>query len=199
MCCTKKIYIKIKKQKKNNICKEKDIKNINEKIYFKKIKAILEILIGLTLFCLMISISIYTYYNIKAHILNKKIDKETSKTINLFYENLKEFLLNTKKLNNTNISLSQSINLNEILKLSAYAINENILSSNNGEIFEDKYLGIYKYYCDNLKLKKNIGKKILINDFFEINENKLVGKKFNIKHYSFEIINNIYNTIFYTF
>ncbi len=128
--------------------------------------------------------------------MNINIDKETSETIILLNENLKKIISDTKKINNTNLSLSQTINLNEILKFSANAINENILLKNNGTIVEDKYLGIYRYCCENFKLKKYIVKKIQINNLFTINENKLSEKKFNIKDYSFNIMNNIYNTLF---
>ncbi len=158
---------------------------------------VLKILIGLTIFILSILLSKYIYYNIKAFKLNKNIEKETFDTLRLFYENLKKVILDVKKLNNSNLSLSQTINLNNILKYSANTINDNILMKNNGTIVEDKYLGIYKYSCENLKLKKNIGKKIIINNLFCVGENRLLtNKKFTIKDYSFELMNNIYNTLF---
>ncbi len=197
MTCTKKIYIKIKK-KKNNIQKKEKLKeNKNEKQHITKFKLVLKILIGLTIFILSILLSKYIYYNIKAFKLNKNIEKETFDTLRLFYENLKKVILDVKKLNNSNLSLSQTINLNNILKYSANTINDNILMKNNGTIVEDKYLGIYKYSCENLKLKKNIGKKIIINNLFCVGENRLLtNKKFTIKDYSFELMNNIYNTLF---
>lgn len=194
MACTKKIYIKIKNNNKQKKEKLKENNNVNQ--YITKFQLILKILIGLTAFILSMLLSKYIYLNIKALKLNKNIEKETSNTLRLFDENLKKIMLDIKKINNSNLSLSQTINLNEILKYSADTINENILIKNNGTIVENKYLGIYKYSCENLKLKKSIGKKIIINNLFCINDNMLGEKKFSIKDYSFELMNNIFNTLF---
>lgn len=177
-----KIYIKL------NI---KNVLDEKENILIIKIKKMLKIMIIIISLFLTIIFIRYCYCNYKIYKLNKKIRETTTKTLNCFCSNLKEILENTKKINKINISPLQMTNINQILKLTAKAINKNIISNKNGIITEDGYLGIYKYIYENLGLKKCIYKKIPIDYFFDKNEGDLVEKKFNINDYSFELINYI--------
>lgn len=186
-----KIYIKIKKKKSSKKSNKKNVSNKKENIFIKKIKKILKIMIIIVSLFLTIIFMRYCYCNYKIYKLNKKISEITSETLNYFYLNLEEILENTKKINKTNLLPSQITNINQILKLTAEAINKNIILNKNGIITDDGYLGIYNYTYENLGLKKYIYKKIPINYFFNNNDGNLIEKKFNINNYSIELINNI--------
>lgn len=192
MTCIKKICIKLNEKRKH-----KNITfNINEINFISKIKKILKIMIIIISLILTIIFVRFCYCNFKIYKLNKKIKDDTFKTLNCFYYNLDEILQNTKKINSVSLTLSQTININQILKFSANAINNNIILNKNGILTEDGYIGIYIYIYDNFSIKKCLNKIIPLNYFFKNNEGKLEENIFNINNYSIELINNLQN-IFY--
>lgn len=164
----------------------------NNKVILK-IQKILKILIVLICLLLIISIAKIFYYNIQAHIINLKVSAEVQDVMKPFYHNLKHILFDIKKLNNSQLSSSQALNINQILKITANDINDNIIDKNNGIIMDGCYLGIYKYYHSKSQIKKYIYKKIPFDGFFNKNLNKFVENKLDTNNYSISIIKNIYN------
>lgn len=193
MICVKNINIKLKlkKKKPNNGDVKLSFLYDNDNIFIKKIKKMIKIMMIIISFILIIIFMRYCYCNYKIYKLNKKIKNDIFETLNLFNYNLESILWDTKKINSINLTPSQIMNMEHILKLSAESINFNIISNNNGIVTEDGYIGIYNYIYENFGIKKCINKKIPINYFFSKNGEKLVEKKFDINYYSFELIKNI--------
>lgn len=195
------IYLKKKKKKNNynNNANNKNVSVVNKNAFIYKIKKILKIFIIL-LFLLYLTLVIRTIYcKIKANKLNRMLDDEVNDIFNNLIFNLKSLISDTIKINSNKLSLSQTLNINEILKKCADKINKNIIDKDNGIMIDDENIGIYKNYCKNYKVIKNIGKKINIKNFFINIENRLAEKKYTVEYNSIDFIKNIHEFLKYNF
>lgn len=213
----KKLYKKIRK-KINNKKKKKNIIKVNinvnkynridNDIHFKNnimrtlktkyiyaLKKMLKLLIFILSFILVVHFFKYCYCEIEIYRLNKILNREVNNVLNNIKSNLKSVIYDTVKLNNVNLSSAQTLNLNEILKISADKINTNIIDKDNGIIIDDEHLGIYKYYNKQNNVKKKINKRINFLNFFINEKNRLDNKKFNTDDSSIYLIDSIYNFI----
>lgn len=167
-------------------------KNENTISRFQKI---LKLSILILSFLLIVYFLKYCYCEIKIYKLNKVLNKEVDDVLNNLKFNLKSMISDTVKLDNNNLLLSQILNINEILRISADKINTNIIDKDNGIIIDDEYLGIYKYYNKHNSIKKMLNKRIYLKNFFINIKNRLKEKKYNTDVSSINFIDNIYNFI----
>lgn len=167
-------------------------KNENTISRFKKI---LKLSIFILSFSLIVYFLRYCYCEIKIYKLNKALNKEVDNVLNNLKLNLKSMISDTVKLDNNNLLLSQTLNINEILRISADKINTNIIDKDNGIIIDDEYLGIYKYYNKHNSIKKILNKRIYLKNFFINIKDRLKEKKYNTDETSIHFIDNIYNFI----
>ena len=133
--------MKLKYINKNNLINYKIDKIKKRK---KRIKIII-LLIGIIFFIIILFYYIYSlkytkmlFYNIQVNFLNNKINDNVKCILNNYLINLKNILNNLKISNNNNLSLSQTININKILKITAKIINENIIDKKDGIIIDNK-------------------------------------------------------------
>ena len=184
-----------KSYKSDKLC-SKNLKIVEtDNIFISKLKKILKFLIIILTLYLIVFFIFYCYREIKIYKLNKILNNDVSNVFNSLELNLKSIASVAIKLNQYNLSLAQTLNINEILKISANKINTNIIDKNNGVIIDDEYLGIYKYYNEHNQIKKKLNKKINVKNFFINVKEKFIEKKYGINELSINLINNIYDLI----
>jgi len=166
----------------------------NENI-ISKFKKIFKLLIFILSFLLIVYFLRYCYCEIKVYRLNKTLNKDVDIILNNLKFNLKSMISDTVKIDNNKLLLSQTLNINEILKISADKINRNIIDKDNGIIIDDEYLGIYKYYNKHNSIKKILNKRICLKNFFINKKDRLKEKKYNTDESSINFIDKLYNFI----
>ena len=85
--------------------------------------------------------------------------------------------------------------MNDISKTTSKIINKEIIDLNNGKIVDNYYLGILNYYCSKYILNKKIISKILIHDFMNIFNDKLINNDYMQNYNSADVIHNLTNII----
>lgn len=192
------ININIKKTDKSEKLCSKNLKTKiveTDNIFISRLKKILKFLIIILSLYLIVFFIFYCYREIKIYKLNKILNNDVSNVFSSLELNLKSIATDAIKLNQHNLSLAQTLNINEILKISANKINTDIIDKDNGFIIDDEYLGIYKYYNEYNRIEKKLNKKINIKNFFINVKEKLIEKKYSINELSINLINNIYDLI----